>query len=334
MTKSFPSPLVRDPSRRDGIFYVTDGGFLLPTVASALAVRRKVPLERADVRILVTSTEAPAVRRLAEFLRPAGIWVDELPAALFSGFEHRLFNETHVPISALGRFFMLDCVPDIYDRILYLDGDTWPLGDPTALLDVPLADGALAAAEDQCFFFSRETGPTGDRIRSYFARLGLEREAGYFNSGVLLADATTWRRLGAEAFAFFRANTALCLYHDQSALNAVVGSRRVRLSPRWNFAGSYYDWGVQDTPQPHVVHFCGGGKPWANPRHRFHDVFERSFKDLESLDIALASPDAEALRSMDRNIARQRLKHRTVLQPRLWARRRAYRKLVETATVA
>lgn len=50
--------------------------------------------------------------------------------------------------------------------------------------------------------------------------------------------------------------------------------------------------------------------------------------------IAVASPNAEELRSVDRNIARQHHKHRTVLQPRLWARRRAYRKLVETAAVA
>ena len=321
-------------SRRDGIFYVTDDGFALPTVASALAVRRKVPLDRADVRIFATGMDAATVQRLRSFLRPRHVEVDELPAALFSDFQHRLFNKTHVPISALGRFFMLDCVPDLYDRILYLDGDTWPLGDPAALLDAPLAAGSVAAAEDPCFFFKGEVGATGDAIRSYHGGLGLAPRSGYFNSGVLLADAATWRRVAAEAFQFFRDNTALCRYHDQSALNAVLGARRTRLSPRWNFASSYYDWGVPREPPPHVVHFCGGGKPWARPRHPFHGVYDRAFAELAPLGLKVARPDAAGLQAMEQGIARQMLKQRTVLRPRVGARRRAYRKLGDASAIA
>lgn len=327
------SPTAHVPHRRDGIFFVTDPGFALPTAACALAVRRLVAHERADVRILATGMSPAAVERLRATLESSGILVDALPAAMFSDFAQDLFNKTHVPTSALGRFFMLECVPDIYRRVLYLDGDTWPLDDPTILLDAPLPEGAIAAAEDRSFFFASEVGATGDAVRTYLGGLGLDPRAGYFNSGVLLADSGAWRQICAEAFAFFRANTARCTYHDQSALNAVAGGRRVRLSPRWNFAQDFYEWGVTLDPPPRLVHFCGGGKPWALPSHRFHEEIMEAFAAIAALPFAVERPDAGGLRDIERTIARQRLKHRTVLLPRLLARRRTYRRLLATAAI-
>jgi hypothetical protein len=49
-------------------------------------------------------------------------------------------------------------------------------------------------------------------------------------AGALLPSRFTWRSIMAHAAEFFAANTAACKNHDQSALNAVVHNRRVRLS--------------------------------------------------------------------------------------------------------
>ena len=46
------------PKRLHGIFYVTDLGFALPTIASALEIRKKRSADRADVRIVTTGIPA------------------------------------------------------------------------------------------------------------------------------------------------------------------------------------------------------------------------------------------------------------------------------------
>ena len=52
----------------------------------------------------------------------------------------------------------------------------------------------------------------------------------YFNSGGHgLPGAPTWDRLGPSALDVFRRDSAACLHHDQSALNAVCGGR---MAPR------------------------------------------------------------------------------------------------------
>ena len=64
---------------------------------------------------------------------PRVYWI---PRAI-SAFDPQLFNKTHVPISAIGRFFMLDAVPDIYDRILYIDVETFDRLFQTAIIRGP-----------------------------------------------------------------------------------------------------------------------------------------------------------------------------------------------------
>ncbi len=123
------------PELRRGVFFFTDIGFALPTLASALEVRRKIPKNYADIRIVTTGIPDATLGRIADVIDGRGIFLDILEPSIISGFDHNAYNKTHVPVSALGRFFMLDVVPDIYDRILYLDGDTWPIGDPMQLLD-------------------------------------------------------------------------------------------------------------------------------------------------------------------------------------------------------
>jgi lipopolysaccharide biosynthesis glycosyltransferase len=288
------------PKGLHGIFFVTDLGFAIPTIASALEIRKTVAADRADVRIVTTDIAADTVQRMRDFLAPYGIHTDILDPAHCPAFDHRLFNKTHVPPSAIGRFFMLDAVPDIYDRILYLDGDTWPSGDPLKLLEAELPDGCIAAAEDRSYFRRNELGPVGQKTRAYFSNLGIDRNAGYFNSGVLLSSAQTWRSLCADAFDFFVENTVRCTYHDQSALNAVAGKRRVRLAPQWNFANAYLEWQLKYATPPQIIHFAGGEKPWQIPFHPYHGMYAAAFALLKHLNLNMKERSAEDVQALAR----------------------------------
>ncbi|HTJ91196.1 MAG TPA: glycosyltransferase [Acidocella sp.] len=319
-------------ARRRGILFVTDLGFALPTIASALEVRKKVPIDAADIRIVTTAIPGDTVQRLRDFLEPYGIHTDVLDPACYSAFDHRLFNKTHVPISSIGRFFMMDAVPNIYDRILYLDGDTWPTGDPLQLLEAELPQGYIGAAEDRNYFRRDELGPVGRKTRAYFSNLGIDGNAGYFNAGVLLADAPTWRSLCAEAFEFFLKNTARCAYHDQSALNAVAEKRRVRLAPQWNFANVYLEWKLKYTRPPQILHFVGGEKPWQIPFHPYYKTYAALFASLTHLGLTFEQRSPENLQALARR-ARLRTMRDFIFVQRRFRYQRTFDCLVQTAKI-
>ena len=332
MTDNIIRPEENDPKPRRGISFVTDLGFALPTVASALEIRKKIAPGCADIRIVTTNIPSDTVQRLRGFLAPYSIHTDVLDPARYAAFDHRLFNKTHVPISAIGRFFMMEVVPDIYDRILYLDGDTWPSGDPLQLLDAELPDGCIGAAEDRSYFRRHELGPVGQKIRAYFSNLGIDGNAGYFNSGVLLAQVETWRSLCGDAFKFFLKNTARCTYHDESALNAVANKRRVRLAPRWNFANTYLEWQIGCATPPQIIHFVGGEKPWQIPFHPYYEMYAAAFAPLTHLGLTFRQRSAEDLRALEQRRRLRKIRD-TIFVHRKFSYRRTFNKLVQTSQI-
>lgn len=324
----------RKSIRRNGVFFVTDAGFLAPTIIAAAEVRRKTPIDFADIRIVMIDIPYEVSQRLKDNLAALGIFVDTLSKEYFFTFDHNLYNKTHVPISALGRFFMLECAPDIYGRILYLDGDTWLNGSLVDLLNSQLPIGKFAASEDKSYYYRHEIGRTGLRVRNYFSDIGINGDHGYFNSGVLLADVETWRMLSNDAFSFFRRNPKICMYHDQSALNAVAGDRRVRLSPRWNYLSDYFDWGITGNISPQIVHFAGGGKPWKIPTHSYHQKYVDAQNILRNLHLRFETFSDDELRANHRFALRENLRAKTVFWHRRPLRRQMFKSLVELSYIA
>jgi len=84
----------------------------------------------------------------------------------------------------------------------------------------------------------------------------------YFNSGILRASRATWREIGLAAWEFLRDNPALCVNHDQSALNAICRGRRLPLSMKWNFPAYYHFYGLEGAVGPRITHFMSRPKPW------------------------------------------------------------------------
>jgi lipopolysaccharide biosynthesis glycosyltransferase len=316
------------------ICYVGDLNFMLPTLISAIGVRRFVPVHKADIYIFAVDDDATRVYKIDVFLKPYGIHVVQMSSKSFTGIDWARSNKTHVPLATLGRFFMDGLLPNPCKRIVYLDGDTWIKRDPTALIEMNMPDGKFAAAEDNCFFSRRDITPHGRSVRNYFRGLGIERGNGYFNAGVFAVRRDTWRTVAAEALDFFKKNIEACKYHDQSALNAVVGERRLRLSLAWNFQTPYRDWDVEKGVEPTIYHFSRGPKPWTGPVEPWAELFpvyENKIASLASLGLPTKRLTKAEIAAANAWSLRQRKKLRYILPLRLWARKKMLRKLASSS---
>lgn len=168
-------------------------------------------------------------------------------------------------------------LPSVYQDILYMDGDTQIVGDIGALLELTVPKGQVAAAPDSLWlgYATKARYP-----KDYLPGLGHVRESSYFNSGILALSRETMDSVFPEALEFFLKNSEKCLYHDQSALNAVMADRIVQLSPRYNFITDYIYLGVLNDADPAIIHFTGRPKPWINAGWPWFNRFIKQYSAL------------------------------------------------------
>jgi lipopolysaccharide biosynthesis glycosyltransferase len=312
------------------ICYVGDLNFLLPTIISAVGVRRFVPVKKADIFIFLVDSDSSRLSKIDATLRSYNIRILPLSRQIFGDVDWARSNKTHVPLSTLGRFFLDEYLPEQCRKILYLDGDTWIAQDPSALIELPIPEGKFAAAEDISFFCLNDITPYGSFVRKYFSGLGLDGHKGYFNAGVFSVRRSTWRTIAKEALLFFKDNIDACKFHDQSALNAVIGDRRLRLSPKWNFQTPYRYWDVERSISPAIYHFTGGPKPWTGPVDPWADLYLRyqnAISEFSALNLPIEKLDSSKIAHANAHSVKQRKRLKYELCFRLWARRRKFRKL-------
>lgn len=251
-----------DNVRNRLVFFTTDAGYLFPTLSAAVqVVRQPAVAAAADVGVFLVGLDAKTSAYVREEFEPYGLIFFNLDPAEYIVPDYAIFAEGHVPPSALARLVVAGHIPARYEHLVYLDGDIQIVGDIMPLVGRDVEPGKVLAATDANVVCSSAKGGYGSSIRSYAGKLGVERVDLYFNSGVMAFRRKTWATIGPAAMSFLRSNTALCKYHDQSALNAVVGSRREILHPSFNYAPLFDRLAVND-PKPVVIHFFGRSKPW------------------------------------------------------------------------
>jgi lipopolysaccharide biosynthesis glycosyltransferase len=244
------------------IFFTTDAGFLLPTLQAATQIRRQSAVcAIADLAIFLVGMEADDIARVRAAFEPEGILFFELDPSAYSLPDGATFNAGHVPPSTLARLTVADRVPTHYEHLVYIDGDTQIVGDLLPLVSHDVAPGKILAATDHNIACSSPTGKYGRTLRDYVQSLGIVNTELYFNAGVLAFRRETWRDIGPAALAFMRKNSALCKFHDQSALNAICDGRREVMHPAFNYAPAYHLTG-QRRFGPSIIHFIGSSKPW------------------------------------------------------------------------
>ncbi|WP_412543892.1 glycosyltransferase [Longispora sp. K20-0274] len=158
--------------------------------------------------------------------------------------------------------------PDSVGRVVYVDADTLVLDDLAPLWNFPLAGRPVAAAGDLMSVIR-------DAI-DHWHEIGLDGDAPYFNSGVMVIDLRRWREeeICDRVLHRCRIDRHRLLIrgrwpqHDQYGFNVVLHNRWRRLPRRWNHFPE------RRSSRPGIVHFLGDTKPGAaRTRPEFSRLF-------------------------------------------------------------
>lgn len=185
----------------------------------------------------------------------------------------------------LARLFLTRYIPDTIDKILYLDCDTI-VAQSLECLDTLDLDRYYFAAVPELYM------PSG-RIK----RLGLDRDAVYYNSGVMLINLRLWRvdRLAEYFMKYYEKMQDALLYADQDILNYCCRNRILTLSHSYNLSPNlyyfprffirrlqpaYYMHSREEylaiLKNPCIIHYLGDERPWIHGnKNVYRDYYER-----------------------------------------------------------
>lgn len=238
------------PTYDKAVIFTVDAGWL---GYALLAAQRIITLSRPrDFDVIIASLEPlPIPRPLADL----GIRNEVL------NLNERVRAENlplrWLPSIAYLRLWLPGIFREQYDRILYLDADTYLCSpDLSRLFDIDLGPHALAAALDKEHFWQ------GERPIIDFENHGIAANR-YFNSGVLLIDTSAFAEQGllAEMLAVNQSGITL-KYHDQSLLNMAIQGQFAELSPRWNWQFPNRFPAYTRMARPCLIHFSNNPRPW------------------------------------------------------------------------
>jgi len=176
-------------------------------------------------------------------------------------------NDPRYPISVYFRLFFPYLIDKNVEKILYLDIDTIVIGSLRELYFLTF-DTPVAAATD------------GENIRP-----GIHQKEVQFNSGVMLIDLERWRAMDItkNVIKFLVDYPEKAPYHDQDALNAILGDL-------WHKIGNKYNLTFRDIPdlqfEAHalfledkiIIHYNENIKPWSIfCTHPFKHLYDQFF---------------------------------------------------------
>ena len=187
-------------------------------------------------------------------------------------------------ISAMGRLFAAEVLPETVERALYLDCDTIVCGSILPLYEWELGDCLVGMVMEPTVYGEMKEA------------LGMGRDDAYYNSGVLLMALGRWRRERVlERLLDFYGAHAGCLFAcDQDTINGALRGQIRTLPPKYNFFTNYryfrYDTlrglcrayeevgreaFAEAKRYPAVLHYLGDERPWiAGNRNHYRKLYE------------------------------------------------------------
>ena len=166
-------------------------------------------------------------------------------------------DKTH---AAFHRIFLTEFYSPEIEKVLYLDCDLIIRKDISELFNTNISDYVIGAVQNDGLYYQK--------------RLGMSEESMFFNSGVMLINLSTWRKLNIQKklIDYIEHNFEVMLRNDQDALNAVLKDNWLILNPTWNvhlyfFTSPHlcqYDAGLlhRILNDPAIVHYTTQNKPW------------------------------------------------------------------------
>jgi len=249
------------------VVFCADDAYVMPLAAALGSLVRNHRTQEPICAWVISSGISAENRRLVEesvSLKPN--WVESDSASL------DLFPRSggHWSNAAYLRLMLPKWIPEPVSRILYLDCDLIVQGEISELWRTDLEGHPLGAVVDQ------GVGTVSCRLglQNYRA-IGLDPDAPYFNSGVLLMDLDAFRRenLFARTVEYALAHLPFVPLLDQDALNAVLSRNWKVLDPSWNWqlkVPLWREFGIETGSLPlgmaledrKILHFTSCDKPW------------------------------------------------------------------------
>eukprot|EP01118_Nematostelium_gracile_P009920 TRINITY_DN3368_c0_g2_i4.p7 TRINITY_DN3368_c0_g2~~TRINITY_DN3368_c0_g2_i4.p7 ORF type:complete len:309 (+),score=7.70 TRINITY_DN3368_c0_g2_i4:1705-2631(+) len=152
------------------------------------------------------------------------------------------------PLNVYVRLFIPHFLPSHLTKAIYLDVDMIVKRDISELWDVELGDHYIAGVPDLSEKISSEWAGVAN-----YKDLGLNGDAKYYNSGLLVMNLAKWRptALSSEILKCIDQNRQFANFPDQYGLNVVFADKWLELDKRWNTYAP-----TQET-NPFIIHFIG-----------------------------------------------------------------------------
>lgn len=198
-----------------------------------------------------------------------------------------LMTSHHITHTAYLRLLAGRLLPDSVDKVIYLDSDVLVRGDLTELWEYELGNNyALAVPDIACpYVDARYADCNFKKSSPYFAaispianwkELGLDPDALYFNSGVMVLNVRRMReeRIERKLLRCLSENARFVWCWDQYALNVVFADAWRPLPLRWNQGAHVFEFPnqnhspfnidefVETKDFPSIIHFTTEWKPW------------------------------------------------------------------------
>jgi len=169
----------------------------------------------------------------------------------------RAAREGRISAAAYSRLVLPLFAPPDVDRALYLDGDCIVRSSLQELADMDLKGKPLAGVENPGF--------------NRWDDIGVSRDPGFFNSGVLVVDLDYWRshNMTDRCFELLHALEGKRVGAEQDILNAAFSGNWLPLPYVWNCQVDKIRFKRGPIPtfaESKVIHYCGMQKPWQFPR--------------------------------------------------------------------
>jgi lipopolysaccharide biosynthesis glycosyltransferase len=179
---------------------------------------------------------------------------------------HNFFVSRHISVEAYFRLLIPYILPN-YDKVIYLDGDIFCRVDISELYDLELNDNLLSAVRDigVSWYYAPQHSEYYSKI--YHVLTHLRAPESYFNSGMLIINASLFRRTFTLEYLFNFSASHDFQAHDQDILNTLCEGKVYLLPFTWNFMRTsdfiylpenLKEQYIEAESNPKMIHF----KPW------------------------------------------------------------------------
>lgn len=179
-------------------------------------------------------------------------------------------DKSAFPVTAYLRIFGPYIIPPTAKRMIYFDVDMIMLKDISILWNMDIGDKVVGAVVDLCDI----VGSSWGGIQNY-KELGLDGNAKYFNSGLMVIDAVKWREqdISNNVIKSINDNIGSINFPDQYGLNLALYGKWTILAKEWN------SYSVLAYDDPNLIHFLDI-KPIFKSYNTNKDYYNQFYKYL------------------------------------------------------